>query len=150
MGKKNKKKYSKKQIIIYSIVFVGIIALGFFADKKKEDNNAEEINSGNFNAYGIVEKLKPRSMKGSYTSRKDVVYLYYKKNDTIFHIIENLPDGQIEKLEIKLNDCFLVKIAESDNDIFNIDFTKKMDTLVDKDNYQHQVYKTEIHKKIIE
>ena len=86
MGKKKKPKYSLKQIIIYSIVIAGFIAIGIFVDKKKEENKAEEIKNGNFKVYGIVEKLRPHSLKGKgLVSRKDVLYLYYEKNDTIFH-----------------------------------------------------------------
>ncbi|WP_298346964.1 hypothetical protein [uncultured Algibacter sp.] len=151
MGKKKKSKYTLKQIIIYSIVIAGFVVIGIFIDKKKEENKAEEIKSGNFKVYGMVEKLKPHSLKGkNFASRKDVLYLYYEKNDTIFHLIEDLPDGQIEKLGIKLNDCFEIKIAESDRNVFEINFSKKMDTLIDKNEFEFQVYKTDIHKNIIE
>jgi len=151
LGKKEKSKYSFKQIVIYSVVFAGIIAIGIFADKKKEENKAEEIKSGNFKVYGMVEKLKPHSLKGkNFASRKDVLYLYYEKNDTIFHLIKDLPDRQIEKLGINLNDCFEIKVAKSDKNVFEIDFNKKMDTLIDKNDFEHQIYQTDIHKNIIE
>ena len=151
MGKKKKPKYSLKQIIIYSIVIAGIIAIGIFVDNTKEKNKAEEIKNGNFKVYGIVEKLKPHSLKGKgLVSRKDVLYLYYEKNDTIFHLIKNLPDGQIKKLGIELNDCFQIRVAESDNDVFDIDFNKKLDTLIDKKDFEYQIYQTDIHKNIIE
>ncbi len=151
MGKKKKKKYTVKQITIYSICFVGLIVFGIYIDKQKEENKMAEIDSGNFKTYGIVEKLKPHARKGSnYASRKDVVYLYYEKNDTIFHIIENLSDGQIAKLEIKENDCFSIRVSESDKDDFDIDFIKKLDTLIDKNHFEYQVYQTNIHKNIIE
>ncbi|WP_225037287.1 hypothetical protein [Winogradskyella sp. SM1960] len=151
MGKKKKPKYSFKQIVIYSVVFAGIIAIGFFIDKKKEENQSEEIKNGNFKVYGMVEKLKSHSLKGKgLVSRKDVLYLYYEKNDTIFHLIKDLPDGQIEKLGIELNDCFTIRVAESDNDVFDIDFNKKLDTLIDKNDFEYQIYQTDIHKNIIE
>ena len=151
MGKKKKSKYSLKQIIIYSIVIAGIIAIGIFVDNTKEKNKSEEIKNGNFKVYGMVEKLKPHSLKGKgLVSRKDVLYLFYEKNDTIFHLIKDLPDGQIEKLGIELNDCFTIRVAESDNDVFDIDFNKKLDTLIDKNDYEYQIYKTDIHKNIIE
>lgn len=151
MGKKKKPKYSLKQIIIYSIVIAGFITIGIFVDKKKEESKAEEIKSGNFKVYGIVEKLKPHSIKGkNFASRKDVLYLYYEKNDTIFHLIEDLPDGQIEKLGINLNDCFEIKVAEPDKNVFEIDFNKKMDTLIDKNDFEYQIYQTDIHKNLIE
>ena len=151
MGKKKKPKYSLKQIIIYSFVLAGIIAIGIFADKKKEENKSEEIESGNFKVYGIVEKLKPHSRKGkNFASRKDVLYLYYEKNDTVFHLIQDLPDGKIEKLGIKINDCYEIKVAESDNNTFEIDFNKKLDTIIDKNLFEHQIYQTGIHKSIIE
>ena len=146
-----KKKYTLKQIILYSIFIVGIIALGIFVDRNKEENKKEKINNDARIVYGIVEKLKPNVSKNMiYISRKDVVYLYYVKNDTVFHVIEDLPDGHIEKLGIKQNDCFLVKIAKSDKDIFDIDFTKKIDTLIDKNNFEYQVYQTDIHRNIME
>jgi hypothetical protein len=151
LGKKKKPKYSLKQIIIYFVVFVGIIIGGIFIDKKKAENKSDEIKNGNFKVYGIVEKLKPHSLKGKgLVSQKDVIYLYYEKNDTIFHLIEDLPDGQIEKFGININDCFGIKVAESDNDVFEIDFNKKLDTLIDKNDFKHQIYQTDIHKNIIE
>ena len=151
MGKKKNKKYTPKQILIYLIGISGIIYLGIFFDKTKEDNRKKEIEGGSFKANGIVEKLKTRSRQGKGSSGlKDVVYLYYEKSDTIFHIIKSLPYRQIDKLGIKLNDCFEIRIAESDNDIFQIDFTKKLDTFIDKNFYQYQIYKTRIHKNIIE
>ncbi|WP_299524306.1 hypothetical protein [Winogradskyella sp.] len=98
-----------------------------------------------------MEKLKPHSLKGkNFASRKDVLYLYYEKNDTIFHLIEYLPDGQIEKLGINLNDCFEIKAAKSDKNVFEIDFNNKKDTLIDKNNFEYQIYQTDIHKSIIE
>lgn len=140
-----------KRIVTLFIVFLVVIGIGIFLEGKKESNIKKEISAGHFKVYGVVEKLKPRSRNGrNYASRKDVVYLYYEKNDTIFHIIEDLPSGQIKKLEINQNDCFLIKIAKYDKDIFSIDFSKKLDTLIDKNNYKNQVYKSMIHKNIIE
>lgn len=136
---------------MYLIFAAGLVALGFFIDNRKEENKFAEINNGNYKVYGIVEKLKPHSPTGRrYGNWKDIVYLYYEKNDTIFHIIEDLSDGQIEKLEIKEYDSFLVRIAESDKGIFEIDFTKKLDTIIDKNEFENQVYNTTIHKYIIE
>ena len=151
MGKKKKPKYSLKQIIIYVVVFAGIIVGGIFIDNKKAKNESDEIKNGNFKVYGIVEKLKPHSIKGKgFINRKDVLYLYYEKNDTIFHLIKDLPDRQIEKLGIEVNDCFLIRVAESDQDIFEIDFSKKLDCLIDKNDFEYQIYQTDIHKNIIE
>lgn len=151
MGKKKKPKYTLKQIIIYSIIIAGFVAIGIFIDKKKEENKSNEIRNGNFKAYGIVEKLKPHSLKGkNFANRKDVLYLYFEKNDTVYHLIENLPDGEIEKLGIKINDCFEIKVAESDKNVFEIDFNKKLDTLIDKNDFEIQIYQTDIHKNIIE
>jgi len=136
---------------MYLIFVAGLIALGFYIDNRKEENKLAEINSGNYKVYGIVEKLKPHTSAGRrYGDWKDVVYLYYVKNDTVFHIIEDLLDGQIEKFEIKEYDSFSIKIAESDKDVFEIDFTKKLDTIIDKNEYKHQVYNTALHKYIIE
>jgi len=151
LGKKKKPKYSFKQIVIYSVIIAGIITIGIFIDKKKAENQSEEIKNENFKVYGMVEKLKPHSLKGKgLVSRKDVLYLYYEKNDTIFHLIKDLPDGQIEKLGIELNDCFTIRVAESDNDVFDIDFNKKLDTLIDKNDFEYQIYQTDIHKNILE
>jgi len=151
LGKKKKPKYSFKQIVIYSVIIAGIITIGIFIDKKKAKNQSEEIKNENFKVYGMVEKLKPHSLKGKgLVSRKDVLYLYYEKNDTIFHLIKDLPDGQIEKLGIELNDCFTIRVAESDNDVFDIDFNKKLDTLIDKNDFEYQIYQTDIHKNILE
>ncbi|WP_053989913.1 hypothetical protein [Mangrovimonas sp. TPBH4] len=151
MGKKKKPKYSIKQITVFSVVITGLLIAGNFADKKKGESKLEEIKKGNFKVYGIVEKLKPNSRRGKgLVNRKDVLYLYYEKNDTIFHLIEDLPNGQIEKLAIKINDCFPIKIAESDKNIYEIDFNKKIDSLIDKNDFKNQIYQTDIHKNIIE
>ncbi|MFD0988466.1 hypothetical protein ACFQ1R_00025 [Mariniflexile jejuense] len=146
-----KKKYSLKQKIIYSTFIAGIMASGFLFDSVKEKNKSEKINSGNFKVYGIVEKLKPYSASGKgIRDRKDVVYLYYEKNDTVFHLIKDIPDKQINNLGIEINDCYLIRIAESDKDVFEIDFAKKVDTIIDKNDFEHQIYQTDIHKNIIE
>jgi hypothetical protein len=151
MARKKKRKYTLKEIILYSIFIVGIITLGIFIDRIKEENKKEIINNGPEVVYGVVEKLRPRVSKNmSSRSRKDVVYMYYIKNDTVFHIIEDLPDGQIKKLEIKQYDCYAIRIAKSDKDTFNIDFSEKIDTLINKNKFEHQVYQTSIHKNIIQ
>ena len=148
---RKQQKYSLRQIIIAAIIFPCIIAIGMCFDEAKNQSKSEKIKNESFKVYGIVEKLKPNSSKGkNFASRKDVVYLYYEKNDTVFHIIEDLPDGKIEKIGIKINDCFEIKVAESDNHIFEIDFNKTLDTVIDKNNFENHIYQTYIHKRIIE
>ncbi|WP_319811648.1 hypothetical protein [Polaribacter sp. PL03] len=88
-------------------------------------------------------------MKGR-TTRKDVVYFYFVKNNTVYHKITDLTVNGIERLGIKINDCFEVKVVESDYGIFAIDFKKKKDTIIDKRKYRIQKYNTSIHRNIIE
>lgn len=148
---RKQQKYSLRQIIIATIIFPCIIAIGICFDEAKNQNKSEKIKNESFKVYGIVEKLKPNYSKGkNFASGKDIVYLYYEKNDTVFHIIEDLPDGKIEKIGIKINDCFEIKVTESDNDIFEIDFNKTLDTVIDKNNFENHIYQTYIHKRIIE
>ncbi|NAS29918.1 hypothetical protein GTQ40_02940 [Flavobacteriaceae bacterium R38] len=97
----------------------------------------------------MVEKLKENARKGR-TSRKDIVYFYFVHNDTVFHKLKNLSRGGIKKLDIKKNDCFEMRVVKNDYGIFDIDFKKKKDTLIDKRKYRVQKYNTIIHRYIIE
>jgi hypothetical protein len=72
------------------------------------------------------------------------------KNDTVFHKIKQLTNGGIDNAGIKMNDCYEVKVVESDYGIFDIDFKKRKDTLIDKRKYKVQIYNTSIHRNIIE
>lgn len=152
MTKKKKKRKSKKKEIssIKKIGYILLIAfpisiLIYFNGKKRK----EKLENNSFLTYGIIEKLRPNVSKST-TTRKDVVYYYFVKNDTVFHKIKQLTNGGIDNLGIKMNDCYEVKVVESDYGIFDIDFKKRKDTLIDKRKYKVQIYNTSIHRNIIE
>ncbi|MDX6748149.1 hypothetical protein SHK09_15230 [Polaribacter sp. PL03] len=150
MAKKKKKSKKKEISSIKKIRYIILIALPifiliYFNGKKRE----EKLENNSFVTYGVIEKLRPKSMKGR-TTRKDVVYFYFVKNNTVYHKITDLTVNGIERLGIKINDCFEVKVVESDYGIFAIDFKKKKDTIIDKRKYRIQKYNTSIHRNIIE
>ena len=140
------KKYSSIKTIGYILLFVlHIFTLLYFY----RQNRLDKLKNNSFTTYGIVEKLKPNSPKGTIT-REDVVYFYFLKNDTVFHKISNLSEYEIERLGIKINDCFEVKVVKSDYEIFDIDFKKRKDTMIDKRKFKTQIYNSIIHRNIIE
>ncbi len=141
-----KKETSTFKTIGYILLFVlPIITLLYF----NRQTRLEKLKNNSFTAYGIIEKLKPNSPKGT-TTRKDVVYFYFVKNDTVFHKIWDLTEYGIESLWIKINDCFEVKVVKSDYEIFDIDFKKRKDTMIDKRKFKTQIYNSSIHRNIIE
>ena len=149
--KKRKKKSNKKEIssikkigYILLVAFPIFILIYFYGKKRKE-----KLENNSFITYGTIEKLRPNVSKST-TTRKDVVYYYFVKNDTVFHKIKQLTNGGIDNLGIKMNDCYQVKVVESDYGIFDIDFKKRKDTLIDKRKFKVQIYNTSIHRNIIE
>ncbi|MGK0447791.1 MAG: hypothetical protein ACJA2M_001570 [Polaribacter sp.] len=149
LGRKKKKYWTKKDKV-YSILIVGLIVIPlFFVIRYNAKNRHEKLNSESFTTYGTIEKLRPNVSKGK-TTRQDVVYFYFIKNDTVFHKLEQLTLGGIDRLGIKMNYCFEMKVVKTDYGIFDIDFKKRKDTLIDKKKYQNQKYNTFIHKNIIE
>ncbi|SFU67530.1 hypothetical protein SAMN05216480_112140 [Pustulibacterium marinum] len=107
------------------------------------------MENNSFKTYGTIEKLRPNVRKGT-TTQKDVVYFYFVKNDSVFHKIKQLPNYGIEHLGIKLYESYSLKVVESDYGIFDIDFKKRKDTVIDKRNYKVQIYNTANHRYIIE
>jgi hypothetical protein len=141
-----KKEISSFKKIGFILLFaLPIFALIYFNGKKRK----EKLENNSFLTYGIIEKLRPNVSKGT-TTRKDVVYFYFVKNDTVFHKIKQLTNGGIDNLGIKINDCYEVQVVESDYGIFDIDFKKRKDTLIDKSKYEFHIYNTGIHMSIIE
>jgi len=150
MTKRKKKSKKKEPSSIKKIGYILLVALPFFVlFYFNGQNRKERLETEAFTTYGIIEKLRPNSMKGR-TTRKDVVYFYFVKNDTVFHKLTDLTENGIERLGIKINDCYEVKVVKSDYGIFDIDFKKKKDTIIDKRKYQIQKYNTSIHRNIIE
>lgn len=150
MKRKKNRKYWTKKDKIYSILTVGIIIIPlFFVIRYNAKTRKEKLNNESFITYGTIEKLKPYARKGTNTT-KDLVYFYFVKNDTVYHKIKHLTSGGIKNLDIRLNNTYEVKVVESDYGIFDIDFKKKRDTLIDKRKYKIQKYNTVIHRNIIE
>ncbi|RBP26931.1 hypothetical protein DFR65_1131 [Oceanihabitans sediminis] len=150
MAKKKREKEKKETSSLKKIGYILLFALPLFVlIYFNGQNRQEKLKNDSFTTYGIIEKLLPNSSKGT-TTRKDVVYFYFVKNDTVFHKIKDLTENGIKRLGIKINDCYEVKVVKSDYGIFDIDFKKRKDTLIDKKNYKNQIYNTFIHKNIIE
>ncbi len=150
MAKKKREQQKKETSFLKKIGYILLFALPLFAlIYFNQQNRQEKLKNDSFTTYGVIEKLRPNSPKGT-TTRKDVVYFYFVKNDTVFHKITDLTENGIEQLGIKTNDCYEVKVVESDYGIFDIDFKKKKDSIIDKRKYQIQKYNTSIHRNIIE
>ena len=142
---KQKEPSSIKKMGYILLVALPIFILIYFNRQSRK----ERLNKESFTTYGIIEKLSPNSRKGV-TTRKDVVYFYFVKNDTVFHKLTDLRENGIDNLGIQVNDCYEVKVVKSDYEIFDIDFKKKKDTIIDKRKYQIQKFNTSIHRNIIE
>ena len=154
MGRKKKNKRKKKNWTnkdkIYSILTVGIIIISLFLIIRNNAKNREEqLENNSFLTYGTIEKFRPNVSKGK-TTRQDVVYFYFVKNDTVFHKLKQLTLGGIERLKLNIYESYEMKVVESDYGIFEIDFKKRKDTIIDKRNYKTQKYNTFIHRNIIE
>jgi hypothetical protein len=135
----------KKSSLLGGVLIVILIIILFnFSEKRNE-----ELEKNSYAAFGIIEKLKPNAPKGT-TTRKDVVYFYFVKDDTVFHKIVNLANSGIKSLGIKINDCFEVKVVECDHEIFKIDFNKKVNKFIDKKKYKIHIYNSERHRNLIE
>jgi hypothetical protein len=149
--KKRKKKSKKKEPnSIKKNGYILLVALPFFVlIYFNGQNRKKRLKTESFTTYGTVEKLKPNTSKGR-TTRQDVVYFYFVKNDTVFHKLEQLTLGGIDRLKIKMNESFEMKVVKSDYGIFKIDFKKRKDTIIDKRKHQIQKYNTSIHRNIIE
>lgn len=139
-----KKKSNKYMLLTLLSISIFLLCIYMYKQIRKE-----KLEAGSFNIYGVVEKLEANKFDGK-TSKKDIVYFYFIKNDTVFHKIKNLPNGGIKKHNIQLNDCFEVKVAKSDYGIFNIDFEEKKDTTINKSNYKNQQYNSRAHRNTIE
>ncbi len=135
-----------KKSALIGIILIGILfsILFFYANKRKE-----KLNKNPFITSGIVEKLRPNASKSTVT-KQDVIYFYFVKNDTVFHKITTLSVGNIENKKIELNNAYELKVAESDNGIFQIDFNKKLNKYIDKKKYQKHIYNSEKHRNWIE
>lgn len=144
-SKKKRESSSTKKNGYILLVFIPIFITAYFNGQQRK----KRLSTESFNTIGVIEKLRPNSPKGR-TTRKDVVYFYFVKNDTVFHKITDLTENGIEKLGIKKNDCYKLKVVKSDYGIFDIDFKKRKDTLIDKRKYKVQIYNTSIHRNIIE
>lgn len=150
MTKKKREKQKKETRLPRKIGYILLFALPLFVFAYfNREYRQEKLKNDSFTTYGIIEKLMPNSAKGT-TTRKDVVYFYFVKNDTVFHKIKNLTENGINRLGIKIDDCYEVKVVKSDYGIFDINFKKRKDTVIYKKSYKNQIYNTFIHKNIIE
>ncbi|WP_066219835.1 hypothetical protein [Formosa haliotis] len=122
MTKRKKDQQKEETSSLMKIGYILLFALPLFVlIYFNGQNRQEKLKNESFTTYGIIEKLRPNSQKGT-TTRKDVVYFYFVKNDTVFHKITDLTENGIKRLGIKINDCYEVKVVKSDFGIFDIDF----------------------------
>ncbi len=143
---KNSPKSKSNKYIFYSLISISVFLLCIYVYKQIRNLKFDE---GSFKAYGMVEKIDTNAFDGK-TAKKDIVYFFFIKNDTVFNKIKHLPNGSIKKHNINLKDCFELTIAKSDYSIFDIDFEKKKDTVLKKSNYTNQHYTSNAHKKLLE
>ncbi|WP_375239855.1 hypothetical protein [Aurantibacter sp.] len=132
-------------VLLITIIF--FIALFYL----NVENRNDSLTNNSFITICVIEKLKPFSFSSSTkTGKNDAVYFYFVKNDTVFHKNELLKRGQIKDLELKTNQYFEIRISNSDYEVFEIDYKKKKDTIIDKNDHKIQIYNSIIHQNLIE
>lgn len=127
-----------------------LIAAGFAMDHYQTKWHDEKIENSSFTTYGFIEKLKRTNKWTSTKHSRDAVYLYFIKNDSVFHLIDLLSEGEIEEIGMKIGYAYELKVAENDYDVFDVNYDVRRDTFVHNRHYKTQIYLTERHRRTIE
>ncbi|SEM31474.1 hypothetical protein SAMN04488008_1155 [Maribacter orientalis] len=146
--------YSKEKLLkikfkltpILTLSLLGVFFLLIYGVRVYRQN---KLKKGAFITFATIEKLKENVTKGK-SGRIDIVYFYFIKNDSVIHKLKQIPAKSIKKKKLKLKESFKVRIAKSDYGVFEIDFEKRIDTIIDKRDYNTHIYNTFIHRNIIE
>jgi|TARA_R110002110_G_scaffold309364_2_gene522877 hypothetical protein len=131
------------------IITLGILGAFFLLIYGVNVYQKNKLTKGAFTTYATVELLKENQRKGK-SGKIDIVYFYFIHNDSVFHKLKQIPVRSISKQKIKLNETFKIKVAKLDYGVFEIEFTERIDTTINNDEYKTQIYNTFIHRNIIE
>ena len=142
-GKRKPKPWTIEDTFV-AIVTVVIIFLMIFLMAKWAKNYEEKQLANSFMTVGVIEKLQHRTSKTRGT--EDRVFFFFVKNDTVFHRTHTLNTGKISELSLNVGDCFEVKVAKQDSEVFECYFNKRVDTIIDKNQYTNHVYNSVFHK----
>lgn len=129
-------KRRRLQVILITVAIVAFISVLIVS---RSNNRAKELKSNHFTTIAVVEKIEEDVMQGKSTD-KDYIYFYFVKNDTVFHDVVKLNWKGTENFGISINTCFQVQVANSDYSNFKIDFLKRKDKKIDKDDFALHVY----------
>ncbi|MEM6685039.1 MAG: hypothetical protein AAF617_04505 [Bacteroidota bacterium] len=143
LGKRKPKPWTIKDTF-FAIVTVVITFLMIFMLAKWTKNYEKKQLENSFMTIGVIEKLQPRASKTRGT--EDRIFFFFVKNDTVFHRTHALDTGKISELSLNIGNCFEVKVAKQDAEIFECYFNKRVDTIIDKNQYTNHVYNTVFHK----
>lgn len=140
---KNKKTIATLFLIVASGLFL-IFNYTLSKNKKKKDF----LENDSFKTYVTIEFLKNNVNNGA-AGQKDVVYFFFKKNDTIIHKIYNGTSSIISNYNLKTGSVYEAKIANKDFGIFEINFENKKDTLIINDLNLFQTFEGKKHRRLI-
>lgn len=139
----------EKKIKLTPFLTLAIIGASFLIIYTFKIYKENKLDKGSFITYATVELLKENQKKSKF-GKIDLVYFYFIKNDSVFHRVSEIPVKGIRKKNIKLNETFKMNVASSDYGVFEVDFDKRIDTIINKKKYQTHIYNTFIHRNIIE
>ena len=135
MGKKkSKKQFSKKHTKYPLIIAGGLLILLITGGLYKKKYRKDELAKGSFTTVVTIDEIS-RKWMGKPWLRKDVVHFYFVKNDTVYHISENYTRGTRKKWDLQPKKAYEIEVAESDYEIFEVDFSKPIDTVIDISKY---------------
>jgi len=145
VGKKKPKHKWTKKTIVYSVLTVLFVPLPFILfGLSLEDDRQNKLANDSFVTVGTIEKFK-YGYKSSY-----IVYYFFVKNETVYHRTESYPYDVKKKWNLKEGEAFELKVVKSDYSVSEFNFSKPIDTLIDKDKFSVHKYNSWIHRSIIE
>ncbi|PTX60918.1 hypothetical protein C8N46_10574 [Kordia periserrulae] len=146
--KKRKPKPWTRKDTFFAILTVAITFFLIFLMAKWIKNYEKEQLENSFFTIACIEKLKPRASKTR--GFEDRILFFFIKNDTVLHKVYTTYSGTIDKHNINEGDCFELKVAEKDYDVYECYFNKKIDTIISKKKYENHTYHTIFHKMKLE
>ncbi|MFK8038124.1 MAG: hypothetical protein AB8B74_07540 [Crocinitomicaceae bacterium] len=112
-----------KMIVIVSTLFA--LILFFMVVSYFQDVKAESLAENGFMTVAVIEKTKDDVLGGK-SQKRDLIYFYFIKNDTVFHDMKSLNWVGIHHYVIKVGNSFEMQVDASDYSNFNINFSKRI------------------------
>jgi hypothetical protein len=138
------KKNNRILVIFWIAVCIPLFTWIWF----NRQNRLEELTNNSIDTVAIIEHLKPNQRKGT-TTNKDVVYVFFQYQDKIIHEIDQISDGMIKKLDIKVGDRYPIKVSKADPNVFEISYKKEIDRIIELDMDLEHVYQSTRHRYLI-